>query len=665
MKHFYLLFLAAVISITGYGQYYYNSPSITPAGNPGGLNTDLEKAYGNGLAPGWTIIQPATHPGWSAAQTIPFAFSFNGQAVTQLYASTTGLVTFSSNPATPSGNHNIIPSSTVPDKTICAWGLGYSGGNSNDKILTKTFGTAPNRQFWISYNSYNNEALGFKCYTYWSVVLEETSNKIYVVDQLSNTWSACDPLLTIGIQYTSTSALMVTGSPNIHPLASNSETTIDNRYYEFIPGQRPNYDMAIDYIQTNKYQTSSTPVEIRGIVRSYGLLTVNSYKINYQLDNNPVKTENVTGASIPMGGDMWYFHDSLWMATGLGVHQLKVWVDNINGNNLDQNPFNDTVFKEIEVMGIFVPKLSLHEYFNSANHNDCAGTMDSLRTVFLQHQGEYTLISYQMGTDEYATADGLNRATFYGIDSVPDMYVNGINRMDPRFYSSNYFNDFKAPAYISITPQISKSGNTITVTAALLPFPDWTNPANGMKIRIAVVELVTTGNVGTNGDTKFYSVFRKFLPGVNGQDQASFSPGMYVNVNRQYTFTTTEIENINNLGVVVYIQNDVTGEIYQSGFAQINTGIDDGQAQKQGITKVYPNPANDLVGVSYFVANSADIQFNMYDITGRVVFNDSKPKQTFGNNTQWIDVRNLKNGIYFIKMQIGNDIYTQKVVVNK
>ena len=664
MKHFYLVCLLVIMAMSTQAQHYYNTPAITPNGNPGNLNNDLENPYGNGLTGGWTNIQPTTHPAWSALQTLPFTFSFNGQNFTQIRASTTGLVTFTTNPGTPAGTHNSIPNATVPDNTICAWGLGYSGGNKNDKIVTKTFGTAPNRQYWIFYDSYNNESLGGKCWTYWSIVLEETSNKIYVVDQRSSSKSSCDPLLTIGLQYSSTSALQIPGSPNIHPLASTSATSVDNRYYEFIPGARPNYDLAIDYIQTNQYQTSSTPVEVRGIIKSFGLQTVTSYDINYTLDGGVVQTEHVTGASIPLWGDMWYFHDSIWMATGLGPHQLKVWADNINGHT-DENPWNDTMYKTLNVMGIFVPKVALHEYFTSSNDANCLGAMDSLRTIFLAHPGEYSLISYQMNTDPYATADGQARGVFYGIDSLPDMYVSGINRMDPRFYNEKYYNDFQAPSYISITPTLSRVGNTVTATAALLPFPDWTNPPNGMKIRIAIVEKSTTGNVGSNGETKFYSVFRKFLPSISGINQASFTPGLYVNVSRSYTFLAGEVEDINNLAMVIFVQNDVTKEIYQSGFAQLNTGIDDPQSQQEGFVDIYPNPAQNIVNLSYLVNNPANVSWQVFDITGRVVSQQNKGMTSFGVKNDFLNTEALNNGIYFIKLNIGDRAYTQKLIISK
>ncbi|OIO99385.1 MAG: hypothetical protein AUJ98_11210 [Bacteroidetes bacterium CG2_30_33_31] len=664
MRKFYLLFAFVGISLVSAAQHYYNAPPVTPSGNPGNLNSDYEAPLGNGLPGGWTDIQPSSHPAWTASQTIPFTFSFNGQTFTQIKASTTGLVTFTTNPAAPITNHNTIPNSSVPDNTICAWGLGYSGGFSNDKIYTKTFGTAPHRQYWVSYNSYNNQSLGNKCWTYWAIVLEETSNKIYVVDQMSSTKNGCSPLLTIGLQYSSSSALMVTGSPNIHPLSSTSSTTVDNRFYEFIPGVRPTYDLAVEYIQTNVFQTSSTPVEVHGFIKNYGSQAVTSYDINYTIDNAAVKTEHVSGANIPLGGDMWYFHDSIWMASGLGLHPLKVWADNINGHS-DQNVYNDTMYKTMEVMGIFVPKVAVHEYFTSSNNIDCAGAMDTIRKVFLNHPGEYTLISYPMQTDPYTKPDCQARATLYGVDSLPNMIVNGINPMDPRFYNEIYYGDFKAPSYISVTPHLSRSGNTVTATAAILPFPDWTNPTNAMKIRVAIVELITTGNVGTNGETKFYSVFRKFLSDINGINQASFTPGLYVNISKSYTFNTGDVENMNNLGVVVFIQNDVTKEIYQSGFAQINTGIDNPQSTTQGIISFYPNPAKSFVQLNYFVQSPDNVSYKVYDVTGREVLTMNKAFNSYGLKSTIISTENLSNGVYFLRMKIGSQEYSKKLIVNK
>ncbi len=655
------LLLFAVMLLFGMlqAQYYYNTPQITPPGNPGNLNWDDEEPFNN--QPGWTNIQPNGHPAWSATQSIPFSFTFNGNAVSAYKVSTTGLVTFTANPGTPAANHSIIPSSSVPDNTICVWGLGYTGTNSNDKIITKVFGTAPNRQLWISWASYNNQSLGSKCWTYWSVVLEETSNRIYIVDQRNSTKSSCAFGLTLGLQFNSSSAVMVTGSPNISPLAGTSKTPYDNVYYEFIPGTRPQYDIGIDYIQTNQYQTANTQVEIRGILKTFGSVTVTSYDVNYQIDNGPVKTEHVSGANLPMYSTEWYMHDSLWFPS-IGQYNLKVWCSNINGH-ADQNVYNDTLSKTIDVMGVFVPRKAIHEVFTSANSDDCKGVYDSLNNVFSNHSGDYTFINYTLPTDLYATPDGQARATLYSADTVPDMYLNGMVNIDPRYYTEQLFNDNLAPAYLNISPQVTMNGNTITVSAAILPFPAWTNPGNMMKIHIAVVEKTTTGNTGSNGEVIFHNVLRKMLPDANGTNQASFSPGQYVNISKSYTFQSNEVENLSNLQAIVFVQNSVTNEIYQSASVDVPNAINEADKITTGILNLYPNPTSEFSHLEFVCAKKSEVQYGIIASNGRLVYKSPISNLSAGKHSKIVDTSSLSSGIYMLMLSIDGKPYYKKLIV--
>jgi hypothetical protein len=659
MKKTLLFFAVMLLFGSMQAQYYYNTPAITPPGNPGNLNWDDEEPFSN--QPGWTDIQPASHPAWTAAQTIPFSFTFNGNSVTTYRVSTTGLVTFTANPGTPAANHSIIPAANIPDNTICVWGLGYTGTSSNDKIIKKVFGTAPNRQLWISWASYNNQALGSKCWTYWSVVLEETSNRVYIVDQRNSTKSGCSFGLTLGLQYNSSSATMVTGSPNIAPLAGTSKTPYDNKYYEFIPGTRPQYDIGIDYIQTNQYQTSNTQVEIRGILKTFGSVTVTSYDINYKIDNGPVKTEHVSGANLPMYSTEWYFHDSLWFPT-IGTYTLKVWCDNINGHT-DQNPYNDTLSKTINVLGVFVPRKALHEAFTSANSIECKGVYDSLNTVFANHQNDYTFINYAMPTDLYSTADGQQRATLYDVDTLPDMYLNGMVNIDPRYYTEQLFDDNLAPAYLSITPQVNMNGNTITVSAAILPFPAWSNPNSPMKIHIAVVEKTTTKNAGSNGEVIFYNILRKMLPDANGTPHASFSSGQYVNISKSYTFKTGEFENLSNLQAIVFVQNATTNEIYQSAVVDVPDALTPSGNKQKGIGSIYPNPAKEYTKIDFVLDKPAEVSISAYTADGRMIYSSASNYLPKGKHTKGIDLTSFAQGIYMIMLHVDDQIYYGKLIV--
>ena len=105
------------------------------------------------------------------------------------------------------------------------WGLRGSG--NNDNIVTKTFGTTGGRQHWVLFSSYTAGS-----WSYWSIVMEEGTDKIYIVDQRHST--SANPQITAGIQINGTTATMVAGSPNLSNVAGGDETPADNHYYEFI-----------------------------------------------------------------------------------------------------------------------------------------------------------------------------------------------------------------------------------------------------------------------------------------------------------------------------------------------------------------------------------------------------------------------------------------------
>lgn len=68
--------------------------------------------------------------------------------------------------------------------------------------------------------------------------------------------------------------------------------------------------------------------------------------------------------------------------------------------------------------------------------------------------------------------------------------------------------------------------------------------------------------------------------------------------------------------------------------------------------KIYPNPANDKVGITNF---SGDVE--VYDITGKLILS----KQNIERNNP-IDVLQLQKGIYTIKLTQGNNVQYSKLI---
>ena len=61
---------------------------------------------------------------------------------------------------------------------------------------------------------------------------------------------------------------------------------------------------------------------------------------------------------------------------------------------------------------------------------------------------------------------------------------------------------------------------------------------------------------------------------------------------------------------------------------------------------IYPNPANDLITISFTENTTKNLQITFFDITGRKV----KTIQTTGKDKIYISTKDLHNGIYFIKI---------------
>ncbi|MFT6324238.1 MAG: hypothetical protein ACJAWO_001800 [Halieaceae bacterium] len=74
MKKILTILTVLLISAGSASAQYYMLPFINAGQNPGGLNTDDE----NPGTTGSTDVLTSGSLDWSAAQTIPFSFDFNG-----------------------------------------------------------------------------------------------------------------------------------------------------------------------------------------------------------------------------------------------------------------------------------------------------------------------------------------------------------------------------------------------------------------------------------------------------------------------------------------------------------------------------------------------------------------------------------------------------------
>ncbi|HRY32607.1 MAG TPA: T9SS type A sorting domain-containing protein [Bacteroidales bacterium] len=677
MKRITLIFTLLLAAGMVFGQYYY-IPHVPAGQNPGGLNTDDEYPVGGGLTTGWTVVLGPSQatPAWSNVVTIPFNFTFNGNAVTGFKVSSSGVLTFTTSVTgtAPSYTNQALPHASIPDNSVCVWGV--AGTGTNDNIVTKTFGTTPNRQFWVFYTSYTGESP----WQYWSFVLEETTNKIYVVDQRFTTPAAT---LTVGIQINATTAVQVNGSPNLNNLSGADPSPADNCYYEFIPGSLPDYDIWMQEIDLYPIQVlSNAPYTIEGTLANSGANTLNSFDLSYSVNNGAPVTANITGLNVATYGTYNYQHPQTWTPAATGTYNLKVWSSNVNGN-VDQNPANDTLYLTVNVVNAIVQRLPLHEAFTSSTCAPCVAGNQNLSTIFTNNPNHWTCIKYQMSWpgsgDPYYTAEGGDRRTYYGVNSVPQLWVDGGLGINTSGYTAAQLNAaYTNPSFVNLTAtsQILWP-KSVNMNISINPVADISS--SNLVMHVAIFEYVTHNNVGGNGETSFNYVMKKMVPDAQGTALSPLTAGQTVTQNLSYTFNGNyrlpanasspinhaiehSVEEFSDLGVIVWLQDAATKEVFQSCYSTIIVG-DQEISSPDGIVGIFPNPANQTTNIHYFMEGSKQVALELYNMTGQKVYEYKPGTLASGSNILTIDTQDLPAGLYVARLQLGENTQVQKVQI--
>ncbi len=573
-----VLWLAAQYS---WGQHYAILNAGT--GNPGGLNTDPEQPAGI-LAPlGWTAITPGTtpNPTWSSIVNLPFTFSFNGNSYNSFKVSTTGVLTFTTSAATaPAATAGVLPRADVPDNSVLVGPLTCPG--ANDQILTKTFGTSPNRQQWVNFASVSQPAAVASAFIYWAIVLEESTNRIYVVDQRStnnNNPPTPTPGLTIGLQYSATSAINMPGSPNIVSQAQTfvADDASDNVYHAFFPGTRPTQQISFGEVRNSQYIVGTNPVFFRGSFRNFGSAAINSFVLTYTIDGTTA-SDTFRGRTIaPLSSDTFIFTTG-WTPRSEGVFPLKIKASFVNGNNVT-DASHDSASKNFEVFFRTVPRVSLHEGFTSSTCPPCVqGNIVLSAVLAAKPKSSYSVIKYQQdypapGNDPNFTAESGTRHDYYQITGIPYLAVNGIRFNDNTSgYDPDLFDEYRnIPSVVDVKGSYKVVGRTVNATLTYKSLRDFTSP--NIAAHIVIAEKTVRHSSATNGETEFKHVMRKMITGPQGQlITGGLQKDSTRSISVSYTFPNpnsgTPI-NFDSLEVIVFLQDRTTKEVFNSANAEI------------------------------------------------------------------------------------------------
>ena len=82
--------------------------------------------------------------------------------------------------------------------------------------------------------------------------------------------------------------------------------------------------------------------------------------------------------------------------------------------------------------------------------------------------------------------------------------------------------------------------------------------------------------------------------------------------------------------------------------------------REENVFAMYPNPAIDIVNLEFNQISSRNITVDIYNIQGKLAL---KTSESIQNNRAQLDVSTLKTGLYFLKVNDGNNSFTQKLII--
>jgi hypothetical protein len=83
------------------------------------------------------------------------------------------------------------------------------------------------------------------------------------------------------------------------------------------------------------------------------------------------------------------------------------------------------------------------------------------------------------------------------------------------------------------------------------------------------------------------------------------------------------------------------------------------------ISKLYPNPFNPSTEVSFSLPMDGHVQLAAYDLQGKEVGMIFEGAQAIGEHSYTWNASHLPSGVYYIRLQAGDMVTTQKALLIK
>lgn len=297
-------------------------------------------------------------------------------------------------------------------------------------------------------------------------------------------------------------------------------------------------------------------------VFNFGATTVTSVEATYEVEGMEPITETFEVEIPSLGSETLIFPTTTLLSPG--TYNVAYSINLVNGQEddvLDNNTAEKTVFAAIGT----AEKIPMIEHFSSSTCGPCVSVNTAMLNFCNNNPGRFTYTKYQMNWpgngDPYYTAEGGTRRDYYGVNAVPQCFLDGEDQGYAAVQQTVFDQHAERTAFVDIRGSFVVEGNTINIKADVIPFID-----ADARVFVSVNEKETHNNVGGNGETSFHHVFMKMLPDAQGT-----TVNLVTCEPQHFEFTQdmsgTHVEEMSDLEVSIWVQNYDSKEMFNSRFA--------------------------------------------------------------------------------------------------
>jgi hypothetical protein len=449
-------------------------------------------------------------------------------------------------------------------------------------------------------------------------------------------------------------------------------------------------DAGLASVDIPRYVQAGQEFDLKGVVSNEGSTPINSFRVTYTVDGGVEQSYSVVGQNITLGNTYSFTHPTAIVLQDIGSHEIVTTVDNVNGGT-DLDPTNNVLSKTVGAVTFVPTKKVLAEEATGTWCGWCVRGicfMDYMAETYPEtwigvavHNGD------PMVNAVYDDAIAGIIPGFAGYPSVTSDRTAGDS--DPSELEAGYQRRLSAisPATLDI---VNYAWNPDTRLVEFDLQSEFVADINSeLRFGVIFVEDSLTGTTSQWNQANYYSggsngamcgfesmpstipaaqmhydhVAREILDspfGTEGSLPTEIALGSVITYH--YSYTIPEGWNYDKLHIVGFLLDMTTGEVMNanneiSTYVGINSPV-----FEQGVS-VYPNPANDFVNISFMLNNPEVTSAEIFDLFGKKVTAVTGHEYAAGQNLIRISTEGIANGMYLVKLQVGNRVITRKISV--